>query len=191
MRHLMLLPLLVLGARSAAALTVRPPPVPRPWRQLPREAAEDTAAAGARAGPGGISFLVALTERNGPELRKVALAVSDPASPSYGRHLNAAQLDALTAPAPEHAAAVAAWLGGTSGCTALAGAPQKLLARVQRVHCSVEAAERLLQTSFVTLYHPASGGRVLRAAAYEIPAHLEGAIAAIFGFHGLPRERHA
>ena len=115
--------LLCVAAPASTALLVRPPPLPKPWRS---EAAD----AGAT-----VTFSVALTERNGAELERLALAVSEPSSPSYGRHLTASQIDALTAPAPEHTAAVTARADNSSGPRGRLTGPLRTPSRTPSILC--------------------------------------------------------
>ena len=62
--------------------------------------------------PGGevVSFQVVLPWRDARAARALALAVSDPASPSYGRYLTPEQWRARFAPSPSTVAAVTTWL---------------------------------------------------------------------------------
>ncbi|HEX8003005.1 MAG TPA: protease pro-enzyme activation domain-containing protein [Mycobacteriales bacterium] len=59
-----------------------------------------------------VSFQVVLPWRDPVAARRLAYAVSDPASPEYGRHLSPAQWRARFAPAPATVTAVTSWLRG-------------------------------------------------------------------------------
>ena len=56
-----------------------------------------------------LTFSVVVTE-DLRELRRIALEVSTPKSPRYGKHLTSAQISALTRPDPSDVAAVRKWL---------------------------------------------------------------------------------
>ena len=58
----------------------------------------------------GVSFEIHVRQQNFARLRKIALEVSTPSSPSYGHFLKQAEIDALTAPAAADVAAVTGWL---------------------------------------------------------------------------------
>ena len=127
-----------------------------------------------------VAFSLALTEQNRGELLRTAAAVSDPRSPSYGRYLTQTQLDALTAPLAAHTAGVLAWLERSGVAFRRVG-----VASVS-VRTSAEQASRLLRTSFHVLRHVETGRTIVRAGDYELPADIQGAVAAVFGLHQLP-----
>lgn len=58
-------------------------------------------------------FVLALRESEASiaHIKDVALAVSDPDSPTYGQHLSADEIAAIVAPPASAVAAVTAWLG--------------------------------------------------------------------------------
>ena len=58
----------------------------------------------------GVSFEIYVWQQNLAELRRRALEVSTPSSPSYGHFLKQAEIAALTAPAVADVAAVTGWL---------------------------------------------------------------------------------
>ena len=111
-------------------------------------------------------------------MKHAALAVSTPGHVEYGRFLSAKQLDALTAPAPAHVAAVSTWLDA-------AGVAYTRQRELVHVSTTVGAASALLSTSFAT-YTDADGRSIVRAAAYSLPTAVDNAVATIFGLHGLP-----
>ena len=171
----MLRALSVLGASAAAAaLTVSTPALPLAWSEVSLSAA---------AAPARVRFSVAVRETNAAEVERIALAVSDPRSPSYGAHLSSAELRALTAPAAADVAAVKAWVAAAEGCAVLASSSTD---RLLAVDCGLDAARALLATSFRLLAEKGTGRTVVRARAYTLPASVEHSVAAVFGLHGLP-----
>ena len=144
MLSMLRLPLLL--AATAGAHRVERPALPAGWRELELRPADRN-----------VWFSVALAEPNRAEVERIALDVSDPASPQYGQHLLQAELDALTQPTAADASKVRAWLLQTPGCsTPTAGARA---VRLLHVTCSVAAASQLLQTSFRTVERAATGQR--------------------------------
>ena len=63
-----------------------------------------------------LRYTVRLRESNLPRLRAAALAVSDPASPRYGKFLTGEQIADMTAPSREHLASTLHWVRGERGC---------------------------------------------------------------------------
>ena len=57
-----------------------------------------------------VKVTFAVRENNMDTIRKIALDVSDPNSPNYGRYLTQTQIDEITAPAAADVAAVRSWL---------------------------------------------------------------------------------
>jgi hypothetical protein len=132
----------------------------------------------------GVSFEIHVRQQNLAELRRRALEVSTPSSPSYGHFLKQAEIDALTAPAAADVAAVTGWLA-QHPAVACSADRERLLCRG-----SVAAAGRLLRTQFFLMSHAAEQrGPLVRASSYTLPAAVDGAVAAIFGLHGLPLPR--
>jgi subtilase family serine protease len=129
-----------------------------------------------------VSFVLSLKEDAGvvTAIKKTALAVSDPDSPSYGQFLNAAQIDAMTAPKAEDLKIVTSWLE-TAGVTSYAVKGSRV-----EVVASTEQTEKLFDTKFVVLVNEKFGQAVRRAADYYVPQHIEERVQAVFGLHGLP-----
>ena len=157
------------SATLASAAVVLPGALPEAWSSSPLVGEHD------------VIFTVALQEQNMAELKRIALAVSDPTNAEYGNHRSAAEIAALTAPAPADAAAVRAWLDG-SACTVMHCSTDRLL----NVKCTAAAASDLLATSFNTLTNAATGQSVVKAAALTLPDNVDAAVSAFFGLHGLP-----
>jgi len=145
--------------------TVEEPALPCGWLETHASAAPDA-----------VSFTVLVKERNGAEVERIALAVSDPRSPTYGQYLKQAQIDALTAPAAADTAAVKAWLGASS-CTVRVSK-----ARVFSVSCAAAEAGRLLRTAWRTVRHATTGQTIARTSGYSAPA----SVLTVLGVHGLP-----
>lgn len=130
-----------------------------------------------------VSFTISLHQRNIPELKRRAIAVSTPGHPSYGAFLSNAELDKLTAPSPEVRTAIAAWL-----------AEYNVHATFDRelVHCRapVGVVSALLHTTFA-LYQKDSKTLVRASSGYSLPDHVAKHVATIFGLHGIPAPRPA
>ena len=96
-----------------------------------------------------VQVTLVVAEQGKEEIRRIATAVSDPSSPSYGEFLNAAEVMSLTAPTTEDMSAVTHWLD-TSGV------------RYQTRHSNVvasmtvSAASRLFNTEFHVAVHAAN-----------------------------------
>ena len=101
---------LILAAASAQAVIVHPGPLPTEWLAAPLPAS---------AAAQEIGFSVALREQNMAELKRIALAVSDPQTPEYGKHRSAAEVAELTAPTAADTATVRSWLAA-SACNVVA-----------------------------------------------------------------------
>lgn len=128
-----------------------------------------------------ISFTVSLKQRNMPELKRRALAVSTPGDESYGKFMAIEDIDALTAPAPDTFARVRAWLHEHDVAT------YKIVRENFYVHTTVAKASPLLRTTF-SAYHK-DGRTLIRAANYSLPAGVAEVTATTMGLHGLPAPR--
>jgi len=128
-----------------------------------------------------VRFSVLVREQGLEEIRYIALEVSDPASPKYGRFLSKDEVDAFTAPRGEDVRAVARWLSSLKGARIALGS-QSLF----NVECGRQEAEALLSTSFRTVGNAVTGQTALRASDFTIPAEVEAAVTAVIGLHGLP-----
>ena len=128
-----------------------------------------------------VPVLVQLEPRNSARLFELALAVSTPGDDLYGKHLSRNDLAALTAPDTADVKHVADWLSP-------AWTDVSIDVEQGLVHASLNVgkAETLLQTSFHWLECNATGRRFVRAASYELPAHIAERGASISGLHGLP-----
>jgi tripeptidyl-peptidase-1 len=164
---------LALAAASAQAVIVHPGPLPTEWLAAPLPASATAQE---------IRFSVALREQNMAELKRIALAVSDPQSPEYGNHRSAAAVAELTAPTAADTATVRSWLAA-SACNVVA---EHSTDRLFAVRCSAAAASELLATSFRTLSNAATGQSVTKATEFSLPDDVAAATDAVFGLHGLP-----
>ena len=153
--------------------TIRPPAhPPLGWRRGGGSVDADTVA----------TFTITLAETNAQELARIALAVSTPGHAEYGKFLDQAAIDALTAPPPGALGAVIAWLRaeGVVPATVERG-------RVVRVACSAAQTERLLSTTLEHWTHRAHPAlELVRAGAFTLPARVAPHIDAVFGLHGVP-----
>jgi len=129
-----------------------------------------------------VSFVLQLKESSAGihNIKKLALAVSDPSSPAYGSFLNSAQLEALTAPKAEDVAHVRAWIE-SAGVTSYTVKGSRI-----EVTSTIEQAGLLFTTRFATLTNAKFGQTVHRAGEYSIPEDIDEHVQAVFGLHGLP-----
>jgi len=129
---------------------------------------------------GTVEFTVAIKQQNLDKLASIALAVSDPSSPSYTNYLTNDEIATMAAPSNADVAAVTGWLNAyqlnytmTSKHTIEVTAP-------------VASAEKLLNTTWRKLSNAETKQSVHRAGAYTIPAQVAGSVDAMFSVHGLP-----
>lgn len=99
------------------------------------------------------------------------METSDPSHPKYGKHLTAAEAEALVAPHQDSVEAVDAWLEhhgiSPENVSHRTGGGHWVILRV-----SVAQAERMLATKYNVYHHPASSERVVRAMSYSLPREL-------------------
>ena len=117
------------------------------------------------------------------EVKRVATAVSDPDSPTYGEFISQAQLDAIVAPKSADVAAVTSFLQ-ENGVTYQRKGVSMIEART-----TVAKASEMLNTKFHVARHDTDAYAVVQAGDYELPASIHSAVAAVFGLHGLPIPR--
>jgi subtilase family serine protease len=128
---------------------------------------------------------VYLAGRDAAGLAAYAEAVSDPASPLYGKYLNAKQAQARFGATKAQVAAVRSWLT-SAGLTVTAVTP-----RYVAVSGDVAAAEKAFGTQ---LHDFAKGAKTYRApaATASAPASLKGAVLTVTGLDNAPHKaRHA
>ncbi|MEV4340446.1 S53 family peptidase [Streptomyces sp. NPDC049590] len=128
---------------------------------------------------------VYLAGRDAAGLAAYAKAVSDPASPLYGRYLSTKQAQARFGATGAQVAAVKSWLR-SAGLTVTAVTP-----RYVAVSGDVAAAEKAFGTQ---LHNFAKGSRTYRApaATASAPASLKGAVLTVTGLDNAPHKaRHA
>ena len=128
-----------------------------------------------------VEFAVAVRERNQAAVRRLALAVSDPSSDTYGQHLTAAELKVLTAPTRADVTAARSWIRSESGC-----AIDAVRTGMLWVSCTTAAAGRLLATTFRRLVNLNTRQQAVLAATHTVPDRTRAAVAAIFGLDSLP-----
>jgi len=126
-----------------------------------------------------IKFTFAVAQKNMPELKRRALAISTPGSDKYGAHMTVAEINALTAPNPADVAVV------TNLLTAKGISFTVRNERVE-VETSVARASTLLGTEVVRVHHDEVGDRHVLSGDPSLPS----AVAAVFGF-GLPLPKRA
>lgn len=138
-------------------------------------------ARGPAAGSQRLSVRVWLALRDAGAVRRLAAAVSNPASPDYGHYLTPAQFESRYAPTAAQVAAVARFLSA-AGLTVTATSPSN---RWVQASGNVSAAEGAFA---VRLENYAVRGRVLRAPAAEpsVPSALAGSVLGITGLDNGP-----
>lgn len=116
-----------------------------------------------------LELTFAVRQRGLAELHETLMRVSSPSSPDYGQHLSNAEVNAMTAPAPDHVEAVFAFLRQHDLEPRSATPNNDMIV----VTVTVETAERLLSTSYVQLAHEKSGVVMSRApSGYSLPAEV-------------------
>jgi tripeptidyl-peptidase-1 len=108
-----------------------------------------------------LEIIVAVRQQNLDQLERELMAVSDPRSSRYGKHLSKQEVDALVAPAAESVAAVTAWLKSHGIHANRKTANGDFL----RATATVEQAEAALSTSYALFTHAATNTVVCRASA--------------------------
>lgn len=124
---------------------------------------------------------IALPSTNIAELEKIVQEVSTPGSPSYGKHLSAAEVRALTKPDDEHVQAVVSWLRshGVFAKLSASGTNVVFNARAKKV-------EEIFETNVRRVRNTETGVEKLRSTTYSTPEYLDDKIQAVFGLHGMP-----
>lgn len=127
-----------------------------------------------------IRFTIAVKEQGLDSIKRVARQISDPSHANYGHYISQAQLNKLTAPKESDMASVLSWLSLQNLHFVQRGVSNIIVAT------NVTSASRLLKTHFHTIRNIYHNQSVVRASAYELPAEVNAAVAAVFGLHGLP-----
>ena len=127
-----------------------------------------------------ISFSICIKSANPMDhLFTAALEVSTPGLPRYGKFLTVEEIERLTAPSPADVNAVTAWL--RSHDIGFTRNKECLLAEA-----TVGKATDLLQTGFHLFRRKVDGRLKVLAGEYALPPHIDQAVEAIFGLHGVP-----
>jgi subtilase family serine protease len=113
-----------------------------------------------------VKVTLVVNEQGAEEVRRIAHAVSDPASPSYGEFLTTADLMALTAPRTEDMAAVTGWLEAN-------GVGYQTRHSNVIASMAVSTAAKMFATTFHVAENAATGQSLVRAADYALPAEVE------------------
>jgi tripeptidyl-peptidase-1 len=164
---------LALGANAQYVLHSAPTNYHGDWQAVARAPATEK-----------VRFTIAVKEQNMDEIRRYALEVSNPKSSKFGQYLTQKEINLLTRPAQSDFDRVFAWLHSHN----LKYEQQEAMITVS---CSVEEAEKLLQTQFRVLASEQQGQKVIKAGDYQLPASVEFSVRTIFGLHGLPLPKQA
>ncbi|KAK0502015.1 family S53 protease-like protein [Armillaria luteobubalina] len=135
-----------------------------------RDAApSDFVGAGAADPKANLNFRIGLVPKDNAGLEKALYAVSEPGSNKYGQHLSFEEVKAFSAPTPEAAIAVTAWLS-ENGITdvKLGGAFDDWLTFT----APVDKANPLLSAQYEKFVHIDTGELVIRTLAASIPSDL-------------------
>jgi subtilase family serine protease len=165
----MILALAALVAPAAAAIHAEMPYV-NGWTKSPASVR----------GSAPIKVQIVVKEQGREEIRRKAIAVSDPASPDYGNFLTRRQVQDITRPKAEDMSAVTSWLDSHGVGYKIQGVSNVI------AEMTVASASQLFSTTFHVAEHRAHGQALVRASDYEIPAEVEASISTVFGLHGLP-----
>jgi hypothetical protein len=130
-----------------------------------------------------VDLTIVVQEQGLAEIKRIANAVSDPSSPIYGQYLSADRIAEITAPTQSDMQAVTQWLDVAEIAYTLRGVSNL------DVTAPVAVLERLLATKFHVAVHAATERALVKAGDYDVPDHIDAAIATIFGLHGLPVPR--
>lgn len=166
---------LVLGI-SAFALnpTVAAPRLPSSWHELGPTRPDH---------PVKIAF--SLIERNMDELKRRALQVSTPGSPTYGKHLSQEAIDSIVAPLPSDTKRVQQWLKQSTAATAIITLRREVLTLETT---AADAAQALRATAgFVYLQNSKTKQFAVRLVGeLHFPFDIAPLVQSIYGIHGLP-----
>ena len=123
-------------------------------------------------------LIFAVQQRNTDKLPGMLLAVSDPASPSYGKHLTRSEVATLTAD-PAATAAVVAFLTGTAGVRVIKAS---LHGEYVTAIAPLAVWGQMLATAFVRVGEVGTGGgrSAVRCLQYTLPPPLRSIVATIF-----------
>ncbi|GJJ05834.1 hypothetical protein Clacol_000021 [Clathrus columnatus] len=109
-----------------------------------------------------------LNSNNMSGLEAGLYAVSDPLSPRYGQHLNKSEVDSFVRPSSEATSMINSWLSSQGVQTE----PTSSAGHLLTVQIPVEKANKIFNTSFISITHAASNQSVIRAMKYSLPAGL-------------------
>lgn len=157
-------------AGSLAGVQRLAPRLPGNWRVLPDGVEDDHV----------VTFQISLKQQGLADLRRVALSVSDPADPSYGKHLAAPAARALAAPDITHVQTVERWLQDAALAFTKPGGEELF-----EVSASAADVAALLHTSFQRV-EDKSGRSIVRATDLSLASDVHDAVMALYGLHGLP-----
>ncbi|PRP86479.1 hypothetical protein PROFUN_05261 [Planoprotostelium fungivorum] len=127
-----------------------------------------------------LTLTIALKQRNMEKLDLILTQVSDPTSPQYGRYLTREQVIDLVAPTSDSILQVTQWLRSQGA------SPTDIHLHESKdfidVTLSHSAAERMLETTFVSYIHT-TGRRAVKAAnSYSVPHEISSLIDFVSGF---------
>eukprot|EP00927_Polykrikos_kofoidii_P000174 TRINITY_DN1006_c0_g1_i1.p1 TRINITY_DN1006_c0_g1~~TRINITY_DN1006_c0_g1_i1.p1 ORF type:complete len:595 (-),score=101.40 TRINITY_DN1006_c0_g1_i1:32-1681(-) len=138
------------------------PPVPTNWKAVGPTQRERT-----------VELTFAVKQQGLVELHDTLMRVSTPSSPTYGQHLTNEQVQALTAPRPEHVNVVTDFIRRHGALPRKATPNGDIIV----ADVSVQLAETMLDAKYVQLRHGTTGSEVTRTpAGYSLPANVAAAV---------------
>ena len=155
---------------AALGLDTQQPPYTDGWTKGAREVHSETP----------YTFTIVVREQGVEEIKRIASAVSDPESSTYGQFISQAKLDEITAPLPHDMSAVTGWLE-TNGLSYHQYGVSNLI-----VTTTTGKAGKALSTTFHAVSNKNTQQLLVRAESYELPTEVHASVDAIFGLHGLP-----
>jgi subtilase family serine protease len=112
-------------------------------------------------------------------IRQYALRASTPNDSLYGRFLTTAEIDALCK--PDEADLSTVWDWATAG-----GCEVTFVREMATIGCSKPHAEKLLGAEIRRVANDLTKQSALRAGSFTLPNHVDNAVTAVYGLHGLP-----
>eukprot|EP00756_Hemistasia_phaeocysticola_P023109 Hpha_TRINITY_DN15871_c1_g19::TRINITY_DN15871_c1_g19_i1::g.187811::m.187811/K01279/TPP1, CLN2; tripeptidyl-peptidase I len=120
-----------------------------------------------------LELTFAVRQRNKSRLEAELMKAADPESKDYGKHLSHDAVHQIIAPAPEHLAAVEAFIRSHGG------EPKRVTPSGDFItaEVTVSQAEAMLSAEYHQFTHPSSPSPVHRATSgYSLPAHVAAAV---------------
>ncbi|KAK6356890.1 hypothetical protein TWF718_001230 [Orbilia javanica] len=138
------------------------PSIPQGWEELSNQAVDPSTP---------ISLRIHLAQQNVPQFEKALIDMSTPGHPSYGQHMNQAQIDDILRPHEDTSAAVKNWLESKGFGNDLSFKNDWVV-----VSTTIGKAESLLQTRYKVFRNSKTGKNVIRTLSYSVPRNLHSSV---------------